>query len=118
MAKIHRVLPGVSTDLGWTFVAHDQNGHIAADDTIASVTSVKAYDGDGAEVTGVFAETPVPSVGDDGLTVYARCSPAVASFTEDVTLWVEVLCETTNSETVMWTDNRGERPRLWINARP
>lgn len=57
-------------------------------------------------------------MGVDGLTVYARCSPSVETFTEDVTLWVEVLCETTAGETVMWADQRGERPRLWINARP
>jgi len=116
--RIHRVLPGEATDIGWTFVAHDLRGHIKAGETIASVVSVKAYDSDGNEVTGVFADTPAPSVDSDGLTVLARCSPSVATFTEDVTLAVEVTALSSAGETVIWTDMREERPRLWINARP
>lgn len=117
MAKIHHVVPGTDTDLGWTFVAGD-TGHIATGDTIASVTSVKAYDHEGVEVAGVFAASPAPSVDDDSLTALARCNPSAVTFTTDRTLWVEVIAESTNGDTVVWTDEDGERPRLRINARP
>jgi len=117
MAKIHRVIPGADTDLSWVYTADDDEGQLRTGETIASVDSVNVYDADGNEVEGVFAETPAPSV--DGLTVTARCKPAVATFTADATLYEEVLVTTSTGRSgVPWLDRRGERPRLWINARP
>lgn len=118
MARVHKVVPGTDTDLSWVFTADDDSGQLRTGETVSSVDSVVAYDADGGAVTGVFAESPAPSVGDDDLTVTARCAPSSATFTEDVTLWVEVTVTTDTDRTVVWLDSRGERPRLHINARP
>lgn len=125
MAKIHRVVPGIETDVTWLFLADDERGQIRTGETIASVESVRAYDSEGEEVEGVFAEAPAPSAGDatthaglSAIPVTARVSLSAETFATDLTLYVEVIVTTDTGRQAMYLDARGERPRLWINARP
>ncbi len=114
MAKIHRVHTDDNRDIGVRFVADDEDGHFASDDTIASVVHVKAFDADGAEVADIFETSPAPSVVD--LDVYARVAEQAA--TTDQTLYVEWVVLTASGQQVVWQDSAGQLPRLYINATP